>query len=295
MNKRDNDINISESDRIAAMLALRLGKLNQQSETPVSDEQLAAFVDGKLQGEGRKAVMAMLVQDEDAYARWVALVEACYDNPVELSTEQTVENDVTETKQNGWSFRQWWDKWFGGPLVFVPAMAVAMMAVSVFFYQNDETNTFSDLNRLASKYPVDSDLLNNSVVMRGGALKPLQDYPLWKQQIFMGAKIMLGELNQSGIDATFKYTNHPLSGQSETLLNTNESLIDLGGWALTTDVLCSAPVSVEAINELHQVHQQIPVLEFGQYPKELSRLWAAYPQKVTQETVCAYASSAISP
>jgi hypothetical protein len=287
MNKRDNDINIPESDRIAAMLALRLGKLNNQSETPVSDEQLAAFVDGKLQGEGRKAVMAMLVQDEDAYARWVALVEACYDNPVE--------NNVTETKQNGWSFRPWWDKWFGGPLVFVPAMAVAMMAVSVFFYQNDETNTFSDLNLLASKYPVDPDLLSSGVAMRGGALKSLQDYPLWKQQIFTGAKQILGELNQSGIDATNKYTNHPLSGLSENLLNADESLIDLGGWALTTDVLCSAPVSVEAVNALNQVHQQIPVVEFSQYPKELSVLWAAYPQKVTQDTVCAYASSLIAP
>ena len=292
MTIRDNDIHIPESNRIAAMLALRLGKLNQQSETPISDEQLAAFVDGKLQGKERKLIMTMLVQDEEAYARWIDLVEACYDKPIE---DQAL---VTKEKQNIWSLKQWWDKWFAGPLVFVPVLpiaAVAMMAVSVYFYQNDEINTFSDLNLLASKYPIDSDLLNSSVAMRGGEVKPSQDYPLWKQQIFIGAQLMLGELKQSGIDATTKYSNHPLSGQKQSSLISSESLIELGGWALTTDVLCSAPVSQEAINELNQVHQQISVVEFGNYPNELSVLWSAYPQKITPHSICSYASSVIAP
>ena len=291
MSIRDNENNIMEAERIAAMLALRLGELNKQSDTPVSDEQLAAFVDGTLQGEGRKAVMAMLVQDEDAYNRWVRLVEACYDNPV----DEAIKNHVTEAKQNGWSFRQWWSQWFGGPLVFVPAMAVVLMAVSVFIYQNDEVDRFSDLNALATKYPINQDLLNTSVAMRGGSVKLLHDFPEWKQQIFKGAKLMLDELNQSGIDASNKYANHPLSVVSDDISIESEGLIALGAWALTTDVLCTTSVPAGAVNKLNQLHQQIPIIDPNKYPNEFSVLWAAYPKNGTQAKVCAYASNVIAP
>lgn len=290
MSIRDNDNNISESERISAMLALRLGELNKQSGTPVSDEQLAAFVDGTLQGEGRKAVMAMLVQDEDAYSRWVRLVEACYDNPVDEAKQH-----AAEVKQNEWSFRHWWRQWFDSSLVFVPAMAVVLMAVSVFFYQNDELDRFSELNALAAKYPVNQDILNNSVAMRGGAVKQLHDFPEWKQQIFKGAKLMLVELNQSGIDASNKYSNHPLSVVSEDIVIENEGLIALGAWALTADVLCTTTVPEGAVDKLKQLHQQITIVGPKKYSNAFSVLWADYPQNVTQDKMCAYALSVITP
>ncbi len=116
-----NDDNADKAEREMALLALAATDNRQPSACP-SDEDLAAFIDNRLNRTRREEMMAHLDGCSTCYQNWL--------NVASVLTEKTDVKSVAKKRSQGGVWRRIAD-WFRGWRIAVPVVALAGLLVLV--------------------------------------------------------------------------------------------------------------------------------------------------------------------